>query len=80
MILDKLIADLQEIRKEEGGDIEVTMTGTLLQEGFCKQLGYVDKTSGIQDVFESTVDTLMVIDTPFAGEDKVKRLKLFWQT
>jgi hypothetical protein len=65
------ISDMEKRLKklrETHGDLECTMTGTLLAES----------KSGHGDVFESTIETLRVVDHEH-GSLTEPRLKFFWQ-
>jgi hypothetical protein len=53
MIISDLIEQLEKIKKEEG-DIQVTCTHSLLPEG--------------QDIFETTVENLIMSDNPKIGK------------
>ena len=71
MNISDLITEL-EMMKLKHGNIEVTMQGTLLEDGFSQTESKV-----IPDVFESTVETLML----YEKDDSLgKRVRLFWQT
>lgn len=72
MLISELIEQLERV-KDEDGDLEVTMQGSLLEDGYKAR-----KDSAIVDVFESTVCSMRVYDK----DDFVipHRLRLFWQT
>ena len=71
MKISELIT-LLETAKLKHGDIEVTMQGTTLQDGFS-----ATNTTAMPDVFESTVESSMLYDK---ADILGKRLRLFWQT
>ena len=56
MKVDKLIEELNRVRKEHG-NIEVTCTGSLLPDGYRL---YADGSYSPADVFETTVEKLIV--------------------
>lgn len=63
MKISKLIEQLQQLKKREG-DIEVTCTGSMLEDGHG---------GPIPDVYETTVENLIVRD----GGDLGKRVRLY---
>ncbi len=69
MKISELITELNKI-KDNNGYLEVVMTSTILKEGYSRN-------NGIEDVFESCVSSLKVLNSK--KEDK-KVLKLFWQS
>lgn len=69
MLISEAIAQLQD-HMEEHGDIPLTQTATTLPEGYARD------NRGISDVFESTVETLMVMEETDTFK---KRIKMFWQ-
>ena len=71
MKISDLITGL-ELAKLKYGDIEVTMQGTLLTDGFS-----ATDSEAFPDVFESTVETAILCDK---NDALGKRLRLFWQT
>jgi hypothetical protein len=70
MKIDAVIEQLQAIRKAEG-NIEVTCTAALLPDGFS-----VKGNPQLPDVYESTVENVMVLDEP-KGNLK-KRVRLYF--
>lgn len=69
MKVSELIKKL-EVIKDDHGDIEVTTTGSLLDDGYCSGGGCM------KDVFESTVESLIVHnDSSNLGH----RVRLYWQ-
>lgn len=63
MRINQLIKELREIRKQYG-DVEVTCTGTSLNDGLSTSF----PAPGIPDVFETTVENLIVTeDHPVHG-------------
>lgn len=72
MLISELEALLAQERKREG-DIQVTMQGTLLPNGYSRTGSTIEKLS---DVFESTIEQGMIIEK---DDDLGKRLQLFWQ-
>ena len=66
MKISRLIQELSAVQEQEG-DIEVTCTGSNLPDGF----GEV-----VQDVFETTVENLIVRREPGVFGDKHVRLYL----
>lgn len=79
MLISELITKLQMIQEVEG-DIQVTITATLFQEGYSASSlqGHpkVDKKNPFPDVFNSTVETVRIEETSKLG----KHAKLYWQT
>jgi hypothetical protein len=71
MLISELIEQLNG-QMERHGDLEVTMKGTLLSEGFSQT-----NNKNFPDVFESTVETLMLVDNKTEHFDK--RIQIFWQ-
>lgn len=71
MLASELIEQLQQHIDREG-DIEVTMEGTLLPDGYHMGKHKI----GCGDVFESTVSTLLIQEK---NETFEKRIRLFWQ-
>jgi len=71
MKISELITEL-EIAKLKHGDIEVTMQGTTLKDGFS-----ATNFTATPDVFESTVESSRLYET---DGSLGKRLRLFWQT
>ncbi len=69
MKISEIIKELSIIQSKEG-DIEVTCTASLLHDGFA------EKNSPIPDVFESTVETLIVKESP-DGAFGSKRVRLY---
>lgn len=69
MLISELIQKLER-EKEKYGDIQVTMTGTFLKDGYSQTDSDI-----IADVFESTVETLRMQDSGELGD----RIRLFWQ-
>ncbi len=77
MLLSEHIKQMQELF-EEIGDVEVTMTGTFLPDGTSVLNGF---SSTMPDVFESTVCSHQILETPFGRDKKpTKRVRLMWQT
>ena len=56
-----------KVARETHGDLECSMTGTVLPEGDCHS-----------DVFESTIETLTVVSHKH-GSLTEPRLKFYWQ-
>lgn len=71
MNIGDLIVEL-EIMQQKHGDIEVTMQGTCLKDGYSRTEDKI-----FPDVFESTVETLRLYDD---NSELGKRIRLFWQT
>tara|TARA_R110000851_G_C13102760_1_gene569337 strand:- start:80453 stop:80668 length:216 start_codon:yes stop_codon:yes gene_type:complete len=71
MRIDDLIEALANERRLYG-NLEVTVQATLLPDGYSQT-----KSGIMQDVFESTVETMMVRED---GDVFGKRLRLLWQT
>lgn len=69
MKINDIIKQLTKIKETEG-NIEIVMTATTLQEGYSKD-------NYIEDVFESTVENIKVVNTKHDGK---KAVKLFWQS
>jgi hypothetical protein len=69
MKISQLI-DLLEHAKQDIGDVEVTMQGTVLPDGFS-----ANDSKACPDVFESTVESSYTYDAGPLG----KRIRLFWQ-
>lgn len=69
MKINDIIKQLTKIKETEG-NIEIIMTATTLQEGYSKD-------NCIEDVFESTVENIKVVNTKHDGK---KAVKLFWQS
>ena len=69
MKINDIIKQLTKIKETEG-NIEIVMTATTLQEGYSKD-------NYIEDVFESTVENIKVVNTK---HDSKKAVKLFWQS
>lgn len=69
MKISDLIRELSVIKSNQG-DLEVTCTASLLNDGFA------EKNSPVPDVFESTVETLLV-KSPEEGSFGQKRVRLY---
>jgi len=69
MKISQLVYELNRIKEQEG-DIEVTVTASYLEDGFCT------RGSALPDVFESTCETLIVTDKDNGNLDE-KRVRLY---
>lgn len=68
MKVDDLINTLNKIKEKEG-NIEVVMTSTILREGYSRH------ESSEEDVFESTVENVKLVNSKYNKDKKV--IKLF---
>lgn len=71
MKITRLVEELERVR-EKHGDIEVTVTASLLSDGYS--LGSL---RNLPDVFESTCENLILQEEP-AGCLNFKRVRLYF--